>query len=326
MSGTRSVSIPGLTVHGWLRVDPASAVALFTGLFDGTGRRTHQLPVPNVPSLSGFAFDVQTLDLDVAASAVAFADNDLTLVVAVQPPNGLVAIPAGTFTMGSNASSAEAPQHQVTISRPFWMGRTEVKQSEFQALMGYNPSLFLGPDRPVEVSWNQAMAYCNALTARESAAGRLPSGYVYRLPTEAEWEYACRAGTTGDYHFGASISCALANAYHDNGGVGFCHPHPTEGGQTANVGSYPANAFGLHDMHGNVAEWCLDHWPGPISTYPSTPVTDPLESNPLYVYRVARGGAWLFYRDAARSSARNGNLPATWTHFFGMRVVLAPAL
>jgi hypothetical protein len=160
--------------------------------------------------------------------------------------------------MGSMLGNAnEQPVHQVTLTYPFWMGKHEVTQGQFQALLGSNPSQFAGTPnaalRPVErVSWYAARQFCQALTAAEQAAGRVPTGYEYRLPTEAEWEYCCRAGTTTEWSTGASISMSQANI---NGALA-SPTWPT--GQTAVVGSYPANAFGVHDLHGNVAEWCLD--------------------------------------------------------------------
>ena len=324
-AGTQVLNVPGFAVRGLARIDPAAAQVAFSGVLTASGRTAHDLPLANSSHLLGFAFDLQALDLEANTSTLAFADDDLAITVAQAPPGNLVLVAPGTFSMGSTYAAAEQPVHAVTISRPFWMGRYEVTQAEFQAVLGYNPSFFRGPNRPVEATWNAAVAYCNALNGREANAGRVPSGYRYRLPTEAEWEYACRAGTTTAYHSGTSITCADANAYHDMG-VGFCLPHPTEGGQTADVGTYPPNAWGLHDMHGNVWEWCQDRWPGPISTYPSGAVTDPVENNPLFVYRVLRGGAWDFYRDAARSASRNGNLADTQVYFYGFRVVLGPIL
>ncbi|HRV83161.1 MAG TPA: formylglycine-generating enzyme family protein, partial [Planctomycetota bacterium] len=129
------------------------------------------------------------------------------------PLSGMVAIPAGMFAMGSAAASgppyygnqsATQPVHSVTITYGFWMGQYEVTQAEYQALVGTNPSHFAGnPNHPVEmVSWLDARAYCAALTAQETSLGNVPPGYEYRLPTEAEWEYACRAGTTTRFHWG----------------------------------------------------------------------------------------------------------------------------
>jgi formylglycine-generating enzyme required for sulfatase activity len=250
----------------------------------------------------------------------------------------MVVIAPGTYQRGSpvtplnvapyyNQADAQ-PVHPVTISRPFWIGRYEVTQAQYQAVMGGNPSSFQGPSypnaaqRPVEqVSWNNAVAYCTALTASEQAAGRVPAGYVYRLPTEAEWEYCCRAGTTTEFHFGPTLVCGQANfglSYHSNTNCTI--------NQTAVVGSYAPNAWGLHDMHGNVSEWCHDAWDG-SANYPSGAVTDPfVASGPN---RVLRGGFWFFNssnhcRSAFRSSNTSSSLFGYYFH--GFRVVLAPLL
>ena len=135
------------------------------------------------------------------------------------PALHMVAIPPVTFVMGSNDGEAdEKPAHPVTLTRPFWIGKYEVTQAQYQAVTAKNPSLFQGakapdaPQRPVEqVSWADAMAYCRAVTAREQAAGRVPEGYHYRLPTDAEWEYCCRAGTATPWHTGASLEPGQAN-------------------------------------------------------------------------------------------------------------------
>ena len=159
------------------------------------------------------------------------------------------------------------------------------------------------------------MAYCAALTVQEAAAGRLPAGYQYRLPTEAEWEYCCRAGTTTAYNVGSSLSCGQANFY--NGG--YCVPP----GQTIVVGSYAANPWGLHDMHGNVWEWCLDWWDG-SSNYPAGPVSDPyVTSGP---FRIVRGGSWLYPSSYCRSGERFLFNPVLQNRILGFRVVLAPVL
>lgn len=251
--------------------------------------------------------------------------NGLAVLFTVgNPAPGMALIPAGTFLMGSNApnsapysnNSNQQPVHQVTISRPFWMGQHEVTQAEYQALMGTNPSHFLGTTRPVErVSWDRARVYCSALTALW--AGTLPSGYVFRLPTEAEWEYACRAGTTTEFHYGPDLLCNQAwflFSRHSNPPAA-CNN--TAG--TTTVGNYAPNAFGLHDMHGNVWEWCSDSY----AAYSSAAVTDPFVTG--HAYPVLRGGSWDSTSNLCRSAFRN--YYAGSAHYtIGFRVVLAPVL
>lgn len=250
----------------------------------------------------------------------------------MNPALNMVPIAAGTFAMGSpvaplavapyyNQSQAQ-PVHQVTITHPFWMASYEVTQAEYQAVLGSNPSLFVAANRPVEqVSWDQAVAYCDALTVQEAAAGRLPLGYEYRLPTEAEWEYCCRAGTTTEYHSGATLACGQENiAYSQHTSSSCASPG---GVQTSVVGSYAPNAWGLYDMRGNVEEWCLDAWDN-SNNYPAGPVVDPyVLSGPV---RVLRGGSWFRDSRFARSAYRNGTLPTVAVQFVGFRVVCAPVL
>jgi antitoxin component YwqK of YwqJK toxin-antitoxin module len=163
----------------------------------------------------------------------------------------------GSFEMGSPSSEKdrfddETP-HTVTLTQGFHLGKHEVTQSQWEKVMGSNPSEFKGGYRPVEkVSWTDVTSFCNKLTASERVAGRLPVGMTYQLPTEAQWEYACRAGTKTTFSFGDGLTSAQANI---SGG-------PRE---TTDVGKYPANAWGFHDMHGNVWEWCAD-WYGDYPT------------------------------------------------------------
>jgi formylglycine-generating enzyme required for sulfatase activity len=245
----------------------------------------------------------------------------------VTPIPGLAIIQAGTFQMGSNAaggapyfgSSAEQPVHAVTISYPFWMGATEVTQAQYQELMGTNPAFYPGANRPVEqVTWFNAQAYCAALTAQQAALGNVPAGYQYRLPTEAEWEYACRAGTTTEFNVGSALFCNQARfgfSYHSTP-VASCNI-PSG---TVPVGSYPANAWGLFDMHGNVWEWCLDS----LASYPAGAVTDPFVTGGPY--RVVRGGGWSNSSNVCRSAYRLSVSPGFTGSDFGFRVVLAPVL
>lgn len=244
----------------------------------------------------------------------------------------LISIPAGTFVMGSpgdeqGRDSDESPQTRVTISQPFWIGRTEVTQGQWEAAMGNNPSafkgadrlrrwlgsrlwgrnnpsLFKGADRPVEqVSWNDAIEFCRKLTASGRAAGRLPEGFAYTLPTEAQWEYACRAGTTGPYAGSGNLD--EMGWYSNNSGS---QTHPVAGKQ--------ANAWGLYDMHGNVWEWCLD-WYG---NYPGGSVRDPTGPSSGSL-RVVRGGGWGSYPRLCRSAFRGRSVRGY--RYLGFRLALS---
>jgi formylglycine-generating enzyme required for sulfatase activity len=168
-----------------------------------------------------------------------------------------------------------SPITLVALTRGFWLGATEVTQSQWQAVMVNNPSHFKGTNLLVEqVSWSEAMEFCRKLTERERLAGRLPEGYIYTLPTEAQWEYACLAGTTGYYGGTGRLD-----------EMGWCQSNT--GGSTKTMGSKQANAGGLHNMHRNVWELCLD-WYG---SYPSGSVTDP-RGSVTGTHSVYRGGCW----------------------------------
>ena len=245
----------------------------------------------------------------------------------VRPP-GFEWIEPGSFTMGSPESESgrnndEGPQTRITLSRGFWMGANEVTQSEYARVMGVNPSGFKGDESlPVErVSWFDAVAYCAKLTAQEHEERRLPPGWEYRLPTEAEWEYACRAGTSGPFGIGEGNSLSSTQANFDG-------RYPYGGGakgvylaKTRRVGSYPANAWGLYDMHGNVWEWCLDWFsdglPGGSAADPKGPATGS--------FRVFRGGSWGSDGRGCRSAFRiNFGSPYFGFNLLGFRAVLAP--
>jgi formylglycine-generating enzyme required for sulfatase activity len=237
----------------------------------------------------------------------------------VTPVLGMVWIQPGTFILGSPVSDPasaddERPQTVVTLTKGFWMGVHEVTQAEYLAVTGSNPSFFTGDlNRPVEeVSWNDAVAYCATLTASERAAGRIPAGWGYRLPTEAEWEYACRAGArTTRFGYGDDIGfTALTNYawYHNNSGQ---TTHPVE--------QKLANPWGLMDMHGNVVEWCND-WYG---TYPGGSVTDPT-GPPTGTSRVLRGGNWTSGPVHCRCARRDTDgVPDLTDRRIGFRVVLS---
>jgi formylglycine-generating enzyme required for sulfatase activity len=235
----------------------------------------------------------------------------------------LALIPAGAFPMGStdsdpDALSDEKPQHRVRITQPFYLGVTEVTQGQYQAVMSENPSQFKGSDDlPVEqVSWLDAVRFCNKLSDRE---GRNPyyridgntvalaGGDGYRLPTEAEWEYACRAGTTTRFSFGDDEKELGRFAWYDANSNRRTHP----------VGERQPNAFGLYDMHGNVWEWCWDGYDS--AYYKQSPANDP-QGPGLAAYRVYRGGGWSLWPRYARSAHRNGNNPVYRYDYLGLRL------
>lgn len=220
----------------------------------------------------------------------------------------MIWIPPSTFRMGSpDGLPDERAVRQVTFANGFWLGNSEVTQGQWLALMGGNPSKFQGDENlPVEqVGWEDAVAFCKKLTANERATGSLPPGFEYGLPSEAQWEYACRAGTEGD-HAGDLNSMAW---YGEN-----------SGGRTHPVNGKAPNPWGLHDMHGNVWERCAD-WYGP---YPASAETDPLgPANGSK--RVDRGGGWRDAANLCRSATRNKNAPGTQDDDLGLRVALVSA-
>ncbi|MEW6159818.1 MAG: formylglycine-generating enzyme family protein, partial [Verrucomicrobiota bacterium] len=190
--------------------------------------------------------------------------------IELMPMTNMVLIKAGTFMR---------IKFPVTITHDYWIGKYEVTQGEYAGLMGDNPSHFKegGTNCPVEkVSHMQAMSYCAALTRRERALGRLPEHLEYRLPTEAEWEYACRAGSTNQFSFGDKER-AEEFAWTAENSEGKTHP----------VGQKLPNAWGLHDMHGNVWEWCLD-WFAPYPARPEIDPVGPAEGK----FKVFHGGGW----------------------------------
>ncbi len=214
-----------------------------------------------------------------------------------------VLIPAGTFQMGSNDGRRdENPVHSVTISQPFYMGKYEVTQKEWKAVMGTNPSYFEGDNLPVEqVSWNDVQEFIKKLNQKEG-------GNKYRLPTEAEWEYAARAGSSTTWHFGDNESQLGEYAWYDKNSGNKTHP----------VGEKKPNGFGLYDMHGNVWEWVQD-WYG-SGYYSNSPRTDPKGPNSGYD-KVLRGGSWYGKSESTRSALRIYEVPKFWLIGFGFRLV-----
>jgi formylglycine-generating enzyme required for sulfatase activity len=188
------------------------------------------------------------------------------------------------------------------------MGAAEVTQGQWKALMGKNPSFFDDDTLPVDtVAWPEAMEFCRKLSDKEE-------GVSYRLPTEAEWEYACRAGTVTPFHTGATISTSQAN-YH--GGYTYGNGRKGQYRETSTAaGTFAPNAWSLYDMHGNVWEWCAD-WFG---DYPSSEATDPT-GPPEGERRVVRGGCWINFPAVCRSANRGSTVPVSWNFNFGFRVV-----
>ena len=227
----------------------------------------------------------------------------------------LVTIPGGAFGLGSPPGQGyadEQPQHRVTIT-PFWLARCPVTQAQWQAVMGYLPPCrFAAGNRPVEnVSWDDAGAFCERLSAR--------TGRSYGLPGEAQWEYACRAGTTTPFAFGPTLTTDLANY---NGQFTYrAEPKGLYRHETTPAGSFPPNAFGLFDMHGNVWEWCADPWHDNYQAAPSDGTIWSLGGDP--VYRVARGGSWHDTPDVCRSATRLKAMASEGDDIFGFRVALA---
>jgi formylglycine-generating enzyme required for sulfatase activity len=241
----------------------------------------------------------------------------------------LVRIPAGKFVMGSPATEVEREageeQHEVAITRPFYLGVHTVTQGQYEQVMGKNPSFFHPKnggslDHPAEqVRWNDAREFCARLSAlpEERKAGR-----TYRLPSEAEWEYACRAGTTTPFHVGDALSSKQAN-FNGNFPYGGAEKGPFLG-RTVKVGSYPPNAWGLYDMHGNVLEWCNDWFDRDY--YKKSPPENPKgpEQGVMptgfgsHFFVVVRGGCWLDEGRACRSARRfrlQQSEPYRWTGF-----------
>ncbi len=203
----------------------------------------------------------------------------------------MVLIPAGEFDMGDDSGdSDERPVHRVRITRPFYLGTTEVTQAQYEQVMGENPGYFTGdPRRPVEqASWDDAQEFCRRLSQKE--------GKEYRLPTEAEWEYACRAGTTTRFSFGDDEARLGDYAWYDDNSGNSTHP----------VGQKRPNPWGLYDMHGNVWEWCADRYAEDY--YAESPPDDPVGPSSGLV-RVLRGGSWNYGPNYARSADRSRYTP-----------------
>jgi formylglycine-generating enzyme required for sulfatase activity len=221
-------------------------------------------------------------------------------------------IAPGTFIMGDMSNG---PAHLVHLTRGYWLGRTEVTQAQWQAVMGGNPAKFPGATRPVEqVSWNEATEFCRRLTASEKNAGRVPPGYEYRLPTDAEWERACQAGTTDEYDSHGALDT-----------LGWYKENAQE--KTHEVATKAPNAWGLFDLHGNVWEWCYDFYRPYTGEEATDPVAlDPDPAVPRGAQRVNRGGGFLTGPVRFRFASRDKDGADSRNHDMGFRPALAPQI
>ena len=217
----------------------------------------------------------------------------------------MVLISGGRFRMGSPSSEEgsqdnERPQHEVEVP-PFAIGRYQVTQLQWEAMMENNPSSFKGANRPVDcISWDNAIEFCQKLSDQ--------TGKPYRLPSEAEWEYACRAGTQTPFYFGQTIKIGMANYSGDS--------RP----ETINVGDFPPNDYGLFDMYGNVYEWCQDGW---HDSYDGAPNDGTAWESGDEDGRVSRGGSWLSSPLCCRSATRLGDPPFVGDNALGFRLALS---
>jgi formylglycine-generating enzyme required for sulfatase activity len=252
------------------------------------------------------------------------------------PPEGFVLVQPNTFTMGSPADElcrfSNETQHQVTLTHSFYVSTTEVTQAQWQAAMGWNESYFPGANLPVEqVTWFDAAKYSNERSAGEGLtpaytitgatySGNHISGATvtwnqsangYRLLTEAEWEYACRAGSTTAFCNGGISQCKCESESHLTQVGWYCG---NSGNRTHDVGTKSPTAWGIYDMHGNVWEWCWDWW-----GYYGGPVTNPTGPS-SGSYRVVRGGSWNYNARICRSALRNGSLPDSLNGYLGFRL------
>ncbi|QSJ19351.1 SUMF1/EgtB/PvdO family nonheme iron enzyme [Nostoc sp. UHCC 0702] len=280
---------------------------------------------PPLPPLETFEFEVVTVDT--AGREVSrdrpnakFFIEELSKSITLE----MVFIPGDTFMMGSpefEGDADERPQHQVTI-KPFFMGKFPVTQAQWRAVaalpqvkqaLNPSPSKFKGLNRPVEnVSWHEAVEFCTRLSQK--------TGREYRLPSEAEWEYACRAGTTTSFHFGEKITPELATFSDSN--TYFMEAKTRFRKETTDVGNFQvANIFGLYDMHGLVWEWCADPWHNNYDGAPTDGTVWEVGGDPYR--RVLRGGSWSFSAELCRSASRSWNESDGGLRICGFRVVLS---
>ena len=238
-------------------------------------------------------------------------ENETSGAICAEETTGMefVYVPGGCFNMGSTASESEQPVHEVCL-QGFWMGKYEVTQAQWQAVMGKNPSSFQSADRPVEsISWNDAQEFVSNLNVAVETHGR--ASLQFRLPSEAEWEYAARAGTQTAYSFGDDPAQLGDYAWYGN--------ENNAGKQTHPVGQKQPNAFGLYDMHGNVWEWVADPWHDNYDGAPTDgSVWGSLDDKKA---KLLRGGSWLHFTSYCRSAYRSWLVTDKQGNYYGFRVV-----
>lgn len=218
-------------------------------------------------------------------------------------------IPPGSFLMGGTVWNHEKPIHRVIMKNGFFIGVSAVTQAQWKAVVGTDPSEFKGPNKPVEmVSWDNCQEFCAKLTAHLKGSAKV------RLPTETEWEYACRAGTTTEFHFGDRINAHLAN--YDGTESWNGSPVGEYREETTDVGLFPPNPWGLFELHGNVYEWCADLF----APYEGADRTHTDDDGDWSQYRVQRGGAWYAFPQTCRAATRGRSTHALTDDGFGFRV------
>ena len=275
------------------------------------------------PEFAELKENIQSLPVVRSANLIpaSFFDEDFfsNIPLAEDVSLEMIKVKAGTFMMGSPEDEIGRGDyeklHKVTLTQDYWLGKFPVTQAQFQAIMKYNPSSFSGSQRPVEqVDWNCARDFCVRLNKKFK--DKLPEGYQFDLPTEAQWEYACRAGTTTAYFWGNSCNGTEANCDGD-------YPCGTTAkgpylGRTTDVGTYEPNDWGFYDMHGNVGEWCRDWY---NDDYGEDAI-DPVPSSGSR--RVSRGSIWLYGARNCRSASRSYYNPDTRGNYLGFRLALVP--
>lgn len=289
------------TVYVFAEISLNGGTTYTLAVFPATGELGHVIPGPN-KAIVWNAWDRWAGNFTDAAKVRLTAVETRSIVPepAMAPPDPRMTwIPPGTFTREAR---------NVWVTQGFWIGKYEVTQAEYESVAGVNPSQGRGPDRPVEmVRWAEARAYCQDLTTRERAAGRLPPDWEYRLPTEAQWELACRGGVDGDHFMGASPAATTLQGF-----AWFSSP------STQNVGQKAPNPYSLYDVYGNVDELTLDGW----TDLPAGNYTDPLP--PAGASIVVRGGSY-----GSNAAMMNSRFRGSWTatdrsQYIGFRIVAVP--